>query len=284
MFIKYKSKNLLLPFLVFICFSFSLTSILSVISNGLNSELLFDYLIIFGKLLFASNSEPFSIIHNEPLWFLPCLFLVECIYYFLYKIKNRLFFCTVIALLYFVGVSFSNSLVRVFFPWNLCTALITVSFFAFGHCVLKSYFFFRKSIYFSKRIYFIIFSLISFSFCVPISLINGKISLGHNIVNNWILLFLTGVLGSVSILSLSASLKKSSAFVTYIGRNSLNIMGIHMIIVSMLHFILQNFFSIPNTVFEKNAVFAVLFFLSVLMISIIFVFFINKIKLVFSKQ
>ena len=282
--IKHKAKGLLLPFLVFVCVSFCLSFIMSLVTNGLSSELLIDYFLAFLKLLFANNSKPFSIIHNQPLWFLPCLFLVECIYYFLCKIKNKIVFWGAVATAYIVGWLLSNTAVRMFLPWNLCTALMTVSFYALGHCLFKRFFFNQSSEYFSKRITYIIISIMSFAICIPISLLNGKISLGHNVVNNGILLFFTGVLGSVSLLSLSVFIKKSPPLITYIGRNSFNIMGIHMLIVALLHFLLQKFFSIPNSTFEKNALLAVSFFLIILLISLLFVFLINKIKLVFQRN
>ena len=283
-FIIHRMKTILLPFIVFLCVSFCLTSVLSVISNGFSLELLFNYFITFGKLLFANNSEPFSIVHNEPLWFLPCLFLVECIYYFISKIKNKFIFCSVIATLYITGWILSNNAVHVFLPWNLCATLMAVSFYVIGHCARRRFFFVDSSEYLPKRITCVIISLISIAICILIALINGKISLGHNVVNNGILFFITGISGSVSVLSVSIIVKKSQTLISYLGRNSLSIMGIHMLIVSILHFLLQKFFSISNAIFEDKIEVAFLFFLLVLLISILFVFLINRIKFEFQKN
>ena len=75
---------------------------------------------------------------------------------------------------------------------------------------------------------------------IPLALFNGKVSLGSKILNNGLLFYITGILGTVFILSLSILLDKIKAL-NYFGRVSFAVMGIHYLfrmVVSKIYVIL----------------------------------------------
>ena len=64
-------------------------------------------------------------------------------------------------------------------------------------------------------------------------ILNGKVSLGSKILGNGFLLYLTGLIGFIGILSISATIKNNKQL-TYIGKNSFCIMAVHYFIYTYL--------------------------------------------------
>ena len=271
-FIKSKIKSLLIPYLVFVVISIILTCIINLLF-GL--ELISWQSII--DIFLAKNSTSFIPIHNEPLWFVPCLFLIECIYYFVNKIKNNVLYIIVILSAFLIGWFLSSQESFNIFPWNARTALFALSFYATGHRIVRRYYFDGNSNFImpKKALLAIMFS--SIVVCVPIALINGKVSLGHNVVNNGLLLYITGILGSMFVLSFS-ELFHGIPFVIFLGENSFLIMGVHMLIGSSLHLFFQKVFFMSNYEIGQSIFLSLLFSILVLILSVLVVYIFNTIK------
>ena len=63
---------------------------------------------------------------------------------------------------------------------------------------------------------------------IPVAFANGKVSLGSKILNNGILLYLSGIIGTLAVLA-CAVLFQWSKFLKFLGQNSLAIMSTHYI-------------------------------------------------------
>ena len=96
---------------------------------------------------------------------------------------------------------------------------------------------------------------------VSVALANEKISLGSNIVNCAPLLYVSGVLGTISVLSLSQII--SSRFVEFIGRNSFIFLGIHGLVRYVIIHLLMKVFSIDFWKVCDNYLYTLPMFVSV---------------------
>ena len=277
MFLKSKAKALLIPYVIFVIVSLFMTCAINLLSG-----IKFDFFQTILNLLIAKNSTVFASIHNEPLWFVPCLFLVECIYFFINKIKNPVIFILVVAFTFCLGWLLSNNEYLNIFPWNLRAALFSISFYSIGHRFIRRYYFGEAKVSISKILLLIVlFS--SLAICVPLAMLNGKVSLGHNIVNNGLILFFTGILGTLFVLSFS-ELCYSIPFIVFIGKNSFLIMGIHMLVGSATHAILQKLFSLSNSQLSENIYLSIAFSIFVLLSSVALVYLYTIIKKKFHKK
>ncbi|MBQ8027059.1 MAG: hypothetical protein IJ261_02960, partial [Clostridia bacterium] len=126
---------------------------------------------------------------------------------------------------------FDNSLL----PWSLDSALFALGFYALGNI-------FSDQI--KKLIVKIKSSQLKLPICIaaiilclaagiPLALLNGKVSLGSKILGNGFLFYLTGIIGTVFILSLSIIFEKSK-LLKYCGKVSFYIMAIHYLIRMIL--------------------------------------------------
>lgn len=73
---------------------------------------------------------------NGSLWFLPALFSVEVIYYFVQKLKSSINIILSLIVLFFAGYAFSDLLRNL--PWGINAAMLSVVFYGLGHLFVQS--------------------------------------------------------------------------------------------------------------------------------------------------
>ncbi len=229
-FLKRRWKTMMLPYVIF--------SVLTIVYVFV-SERLFDaatdltraeYIEAFVQIFLAQGSKP---VLNTPLWFVPCLFAAEIMYFFLadLKLKYRIPICALMTglgwLLESGLLDFDNTVL----PWSLDSALFALSFYATGNIV---------SPYLIRAIQNIKASPNRRTLCLciffgviliwmPLMIANGKITLGSKILNNGFLLYLTGILGTTAVLAISILLDKYR-FLTFLGQNTFCIMSVHYVL------------------------------------------------------
>ena len=123
-------------------------------------------------------------------------------------------------------LEFDNTLL----PWSLDSALFAICFYATGNIISPYLIKTIKDIEASpKKLTICLCILLSaILIWIPLMLANGKITLGSKILNNGFLLYLTGVLGTIAILSVSILADKCK-FLTFLGKNTFCIMSVHYI-------------------------------------------------------
>ena len=263
-FLRRRFATLILPYLVF-----SLASMAFVFGVERCFPHLFeisreDYISYLWQILLAQGSKG---VLNVPLWFVPCLFAVEILYYFLSKleISLRIPVCMVLAglgwLLESGLLAFDNTVL----PWTLDSALYALSFYAAGNMAGPLVKRGVESIK-NRKILCLDLILVSLVLWLPLALLNGKISLGSRVLENGILLFMTGVLGSVALLGLSLLVEKCP-FLRFCGRNSFYIMATHYVVRKYALPPVYDLLSVP-LYDRKDAVQTVIPFLAVLVVSL----------------
>lgn len=228
-FIKRRLKTLILPYFVF---SF-LAIAYAFLSERMFPEV-FDitrdqYIKFFKQVFIASGSAGTC---NVPLWFVPNLFVIEIMYYFISKLNVKVIIPLVTALaglgwlLQSKLLPFDNKLL----PWTFDSALFALSFYALGNLCFPLVKQAAAYINENRHKWIICLEIILLSFIpwLSLTLINGKVSLGSRDLENGVLFFMTGVLGTVIILTVSL-LFGQNRFLRFCGRNSFILMAVHVV-------------------------------------------------------
>ena len=209
-----KLNTLLWPFITFTIFYL----IISVFINQNSIIQSFDYVDFF-----KGNRSP-----NTPLWFLTALFSTEIIFSQIIRFFNIR--KAILLILLIIVVGFFNAIFwRYSFFLNIDIALVTILFFLVGWLFKK--YNWGKSIFKKGRalLYLIIATIILFL----ISLTNEKINILENIYGNLILMLLAVIFG-ISLTILLAKKFLNFKFLRivfeYLGKNSLIILGVHIIL------------------------------------------------------
>lgn len=232
-FVKNRFFRLICPYLFFYVLILLFKTAIALISNG------------FSAIAFDSVKEPFiqmfiaqgsAKVVSAPLWFIPCLFVVEVLYYFISKLKP--YFNVPICIALAVGGWLLETRFRgvaAYLPWSIDSALFSIGFYALGN--LTADYLKRGIKKLQEHKYKILISsalaLLCFLVLIPLAFLNGKISLGSKILNNGFLLYATGIIGTAGIILLSIALEKAK-FLSYLGKNSFCIMAVHYTIRSFL--------------------------------------------------
>lgn len=278
-FVKRRFKGLMVPYVIYEMFSILC---LYGAERIYGTWQLFDiskeqYLDYIYQIVISNWSR----VHvNQPLWFLPCLFLVEILYFFLAKLRPviRVPLCAGLVTAGWILESGMLSFDNFLLPWSLDSALVALGFYAIGNmsapyiknCILKI----KKYRY--KSVLCVEMSILLFMILLPLAMMNEKITLGSKILNNGFLLFINGVLGTILVLVISILLEKSR-FLMYCGRNSFQIMASHYII---RNYIVRPVYRILNgEIYDReNLTESLIPFLAVFCLSLLFTIVYNGIR------
>ena len=134
-FLKHRAKTLLLPYAMFSVITWAFWAIFSYVSHSKVDS----YWMPLLQTVLAQGSGRF-LVHNVPLWFVPCLFVIEIIYYWLDKLPDwgkvvsSLVFAVIGSLMIHVWKG-----VFVLLPWSIESAFVSVIFYCVGNLVVKKY-------------------------------------------------------------------------------------------------------------------------------------------------
>lgn len=116
-------------------------------------------------------------------------------------------------------------------PWNFCSALFSLGFYALGNILkplLNKYIFENDN-----KLLNIALVILFAGVCFPLALLNGEVSIGHRVLHNGILLYITGITGTFMVLSLSKLINRSK-LLSFMGKNSFYFMAVHYIIMGLI--------------------------------------------------
>lgn len=228
-FLTKKTKSLVIPYLIVACITLMFHILINKVywqglSGFADSENL-KYLI----QIFIAQGSP-NMRFNTPLWFVLCLFIVEIIYYFIAKIPNLSIMAFTIVFCVLIGWYLESSLFAfgpLQLPWSIDSALFALGFYAIGNFVGKYTMDSNSSKWKNKRLFLLVTAIISLVVLIPLALYNGSVSMGSKRLNNGFLFYITGVLGSISVINLSMLISRFR-LLEYIGRKSFYIMAFHI--------------------------------------------------------
>ena len=236
-FVKHRAKTLLLPYAMFSVLTWAFWAIFRFATHAEVSS----YFSPLLQTLIAQGSARF-LVHNAPLWFVPCLFLIESIYYFIDKLPKwaNLFTCVICAIIGTWMITGQYSDVLTLLPWSMESAFAAVIFYCVGNMLTK--FWSLKELeekIVSKKWWATVAILVLTPILVVSAYWNGHVSLGSDLMGRSPLLFYinafigitTVFLFSVLICSIKCEnviWRKVMDFHLYFGKNSFYIMATHV--------------------------------------------------------
>lgn len=131
-FVAKRTKRLLAPYAIYSV----LTWMVWAAFRYMRHDDVDSYLMPLLQTFYAQGSGAYMV-HNSALWFIPCLFLTEILYFFISRLRNlwTLAVCFICAFLSFgVGAVYGDAY-WFLLPWNADAALIALPFYCVGNMI-----------------------------------------------------------------------------------------------------------------------------------------------------
>lgn len=220
----------------------------------------FDLNTFILKLLSLLRGYP---VFNFVTWFLVCLFTVEVINFFVYPCiqGNRKKLIVTIAIFYVVGwlVTWNRRYVfqvlQIGGFWFLYEALIAYSFYLFGNLIAAIDIIIKNNKPYLNITFVLISSIILFlTFDLNTGFFRGcpqkVVLMAGGLYGNPLLFPLTAIAGSIFVIFLSKLIPANNKMVTFIGRNTLILMGLNGI---FYHFINEKLLILSSSYISNNS-------------------------------
>jgi len=266
-FIKKKVKRIIIPYFTWaLIFLIPYIVLGSDIAESINVNSTYNIQTQLFNILYGIGRSS-ALKQNTALWFLPALFTMEIIYYFIMRIvkedkKKNIIACALILITNFI----TSNYLKIYFPWGLNTVLNISIFFFYGNC-LKKYAHFSEKIFDNKNIP--LYLIIGMFACY----LNHTISYLDYTYSNFILCLISGISLSNIFIFISQKIN-SNKTLEYVGVSSMGILIFHKLII----LIFQSKLSLISKLLTNSNIFIELFITTiVVIISIVFCLIITKI-------
>ena len=236
--LKKKFSVLIVPYFFFAILSFLFWYFIesNFKSDEKTTSTTFNYLI---GIPYATPDKDY-LDYNLPIWFLPCLFVLEVIYFSIVKWVLKWWQLVITIFLFIIGLFINNSL-SFRLPWGLDVALCSLIFFQIGNFT-RGFKFSKKQIIrktkFFRMILGLILSLIFF-YSGYLNSMDNSVIIYLCRFHNIILFFITAISGIALTLLMSESLGgiKCTQFQNvfhFFGKNTLIILCLHILVISVI--------------------------------------------------
>ncbi len=236
------------------------------------------------QTVLAQGSGQFMV-HNSPLWFIPCLFAVEMMYYPISKFKDvwtlvlSIVVCgTSLALERLYGDSYLLTL-----PWNLDAAMMALPFYALGNLWMRHTTLEKVDGWVGDHpLISAVFVLILTAGLVVASFFFPVISMGGSYYGNESVFHLRALFGILSTLVFSSLLAHSGVllhlrrYLAWLGRTSLDVMCLHVPIKGFLILALAAAMHSTAMAVGRNFLYALVVFAVTLLIVTVLVRWIDR--------
>lgn len=242
-FIKRRTKQLIVPYFLFniITYLFWL-----FVGRKFGNDVGADICVLTPVIgMFYGTDTGNYLIHCGSLWFLPCLFLVEIMYYFVQQHLNKWLMVIIFGTLGYINFKIKH----VMLPWSFDVALIAMVFYIMGN-IWKD-----KRSGRIKPLFSGLTALLTFFALLFLSALNGRSDMSSNTYNNYFLFILIALVGIGFLVSLSILIESVIGkinWVEFFARNTIILLAFHTITASILKGILLFALHIPIDTF-KNA-------------------------------
>ena len=231
-FVKRRIQTLIVPYIIYSFITWAVWALFSYFTHAKVAN----YWMPLLETFIAQGSEGY-LVHNVPLWFVSCLFVVELSYYWISKLRDvwNVIICLICATLSYVLVNYCTFFDFTTLPWSIEVALAAIIFYAFGHLFTKHIGHQRfEYIVNRKRWVTAILMLLLFMIVWHVGLYNKSVSMGHANLRNPFIFYTNACIGVLAFLLLSSMLAQSKINshkwmngVRWFGQNSFIAMAIH---------------------------------------------------------
>ena len=231
-FVKRRIQTLIVPYIIYSFITWAVWAAFSYFTHAKVAN----YWMPLLETFIAQGSEGY-LVHNVPLWFVSCLFVVELSYYWISKLPDvwNIFICLICATLSYVLVNYCTSFDFTTLPWSIEVAMAAIIFYAIGHLFIK-HIGHQQFEYIANRKKWVtaIFMLLLFVLVWYAGLYNKSVSMGHANLRNPFIFYTVACAGVLAFLLLSSMLAQSRINshkwmngVRWFGQNSFIAMAIH---------------------------------------------------------
>ena len=291
-FLLRRVNSLIKPYIVFSVLTWIVWAAFSYVTHA-NVD---SYWMPLAETFIAQGSGGF-LLHNVPLWFVTCLFVVEIIYYFLADLK-RLWIMTisiVMAAISYWTINNLESFDVTLLPWNIEVAMLAIPFYAAGHWIVKAktHQGIMNMVNSHKITTIVLIAVLAYVVYVG-SRYNGSISFGHaDLGKNVFVTYGCGLSGTLMcligcILLADTKINKAGArwleWIKWFGRNSFNAMAIHNPIKGFICVVVGIALHCGSATVSANSYYSFIAFLLTLVVTVIGMVFINWIKSKISRK
>jgi len=236
-YLKHKAYTLLLPYL---CFSAVSTLIIFIVSRFISipqTDIFSSIPHVILSLIFGKCEA------NDPLWFLPCLFVQSILVYGLIKCcsrcKNRvckISLLLIVAILSSIILYITEEFTNIkFLPWKIDAAIHMIPFFVVGY-IFKEYGLLRKL--FDARIWIKIIIIVVFIGSGAIlGLLNGKSNYLGNYYDNVFLMYVSALLSCLGYCIIAFDLTTVS-ILPAMGQKTLSILLMHKFPIVVFQYVI----------------------------------------------
>lgn len=271
-FIIKRVKGLLFPYVIFSFLTWALWAAFAYVSHTQVDS----YWMPLLQTFIAQGSDGY-LVHNVPLWFVTCLFVVEVVFYFLSYLNDwtNMLCCVALAALGYVLVNDVEAFDFTTLPWSIEVAMMAIPFYAVGNMVLKHVG--HEKLLASVKKHRTVTAAIVLVAAIGVyfgAKYNGAPSMGHaNLGANPYVFYGTAVLGIVSFIGICIGLSfiqaegKIISYVKWFGRNSFRVMALHNPIKGAVMLIVAKLCSITTGTINTNAGYAALTFVLTVIVS-----------------
>lgn len=224
-FFKTKFKRIMVPYFVFaVLFLIPFLVLGSTIASNLNrSDIDIDLKhSIIG--IFYGNGNDDYLRQNSSLWFLPCLFVTEIIFYFVEKSTNRNKYYITILLSIVIGM-LDYYILPFRMPWGFDIAICMLAFFALGKIIGN-----RKNISIKNTVLTVCIGLFFIIVGSIIQSFNTNVMYMHNEYGNYLIFILSAFFSVIGYIFLISKLRYNKVL-DYAGRRTMAILIFHKVFV-----------------------------------------------------
>ena len=238
---------------------------------------------------FIAQGSGAYLVHNSVLWFIPCLFAVDVMYFFISKLRDwvSLLICFFLAALSFVLGHFQGDGWWFLLPWNFDAAMIAMPFYCVGNVLIKNNSHEKMIHATSMHQWRIFVAWIASTLLLAYLTMNfGECSMGSSSYNcsGWMFILSAFVgCGAMLLFSLflSVILKKSVVYqksmnsIKWLGVNSLDVMCTHIPIKGVFVILVAAFLHISQDAVSSTLSLSSLVFVATMMAVVTIVLIIN---------
>lgn len=207
---------------------------------------------------------------NSSLWFLPALFSMEILYYFIIKMINKRKKLEIPILLLVIIISYiTNIALKIQLPWGINTSLVGGVFFYIGYLLKNKNLLIKDSILL-KPVNMIIVFILGTIACFKNKEIVSFIDYKYGFLT---LALISGICLSIFVIYISIILNKNKVL-EYIGKNTIGILIFHKLIILLFQ---AKMGIISKMLKDSNVLIELTLSLLIVIISIIFSLIITKI-------
>lgn len=282
-FVKRKIQTLITPYIIYSFITWAIWALFSFATHAKVDS----YWMPLLQTFIAQGSEGY-LVHNVPLWFVSCLFVVELAYYWISKLPDvwNLLVCLLLAVFSYLLVNYCTAFDFTTLPWSIEVAMAAIIFYASGHLIIKNagHQGFEQIVN-KKRWVSCIIMLVLFIMVYYGGLYNGKVSMGHANIHNPFIFYPIAYLGVFAFIVMSSLLAQSKIdgskwmnVIKWFGQNSFIAMVIHNPIKGFVVFALSSVFGLQKMAIMSRTWTAILALLITLLSTTAIMFLIVSIK------